>query len=86
MSVFEAVKRDLSEYPPAVAKSALAASALELARLMDGNNSATSKAICAKALQDTLDRLRELSPPKEKADGVDDLNAQRVKRRRRAGT
>lgn len=73
MSVLEAVERDLAEYPLEVAQSALAASALELARQMDSQNSATSKAMCSKALLDTLDRLRELSPPKEKADGVSRL-------------
>lgn len=80
-SVVEATKRDLAELGD-LADSALAASALALAReLDDDSNSATSKSMCARALKETLDRLRELAPPKREADGVDELKAERERRR-----
>lgn len=79
-----AVDRDLKAIrvsDPALADSALAASALALAReLDDTDNSATSKSMCARALHDALDRLRELTPEGEEADGLDDLAARRTKR------
>lgn len=81
LSVEAAVKRDLKQFG-AMADSALAASALALAREIDSpNNSATSKSMCAKALREALDRLRELAPPEPKADKLDDITKQREKRR-----
>jgi hypothetical protein len=44
-------------------------------------NSATSKSMCAKALQDTLRELRELAPAARKEDAIDQLAKQRAKRR-----
>jgi hypothetical protein len=73
---------------PELADSALAASAVALAREIEHPyNSATSKSMCAREMRDTLDRLRELAPEEEREDAVDDLQAQRQKRRqkRRAG-
>lgn len=69
-----------------VMASALAASALQLAfEMANPYNSATSKAQCAKALQDALDRLRELAPPMKEEDAVDEVARKRVERRSAAG-
>jgi len=84
MSVLAAVKRDLADIAkrdPRLAKSGLAASALALAIQLDAANSATSKSMCAKALNDTLDRLRELAPPAKEADSLDELQARRAARK-----
>lgn len=81
MSVEDAVRRDL-EGMGDLAHGALAASALALAAEMDDpENSATSKSMCARALHDALEQLRELAPPKRETDDVDDLEAKRAKRR-----
>jgi hypothetical protein len=78
MLVSEAVLRDLGRYPERLAESALAASALALAREIDtGSNSATSKSMCAKALQDALRELRELAPPEEKKGELHDIKSGR---------
>jgi hypothetical protein len=80
-TVLEAVERDLAEMDSRIS-AALAASARALARELDNKkNSATSKSMCARALIDTLDRLRELAPPKEENDQLDDLTARREARR-----
>ena len=83
-SVADAVARDLaaiSGRAPDVARSALAATAEALAKeLDDPENSATSKSMCAGQLRDTLDRLRELVPPVEEGDDLDDLSARRARR------
>lgn len=85
MSVREAVERDLAQIRTRsreLAESALAASALVLAGELDSaGNSATSKSMCAKALTETMDRLRELSPPRRELDDLDDLAARRERRR-----
>lgn len=79
-SVHAAVERDLMALPDDLANSALGASALALAREMDSQNSATSKSMCAKALLETMDRLRSLAPEREEKDQVDDLSARRAAR------
>jgi hypothetical protein len=80
-TVLEAVERDLRKLPTDLAKSALAASALALAREMDNRgNSATSKSMCSRSLLDTLDRLRELTPPSEENDALDELRNRRAAR------
>jgi len=81
----DAVARDLAairEGDPDLAESGLAAVAERLAyELEHPFNSATSKAQCAKALNETLDRLRELAPDQEEeGDDVDRLNAEREQR------
>lgn len=84
MSVVDAVNRDLDllrKRDPRLAESALAASALALAAEMDAHNSATSKSMCATALQKALDRLMELAPPERERDGLDEVSARRAKRR-----
>jgi hypothetical protein len=80
VSVVAAVRRDLARLPEDLASGALAASALALASEMDDRNSATSKSMCAKALLDTLNRLRELAPPERVAN---DLTRQRALREAR---
>lgn len=65
-----------------VAGTALAASALALARQLDKPRvSATATASCSRALLDTLDRLRSLVPAEEEKDAVDDLRARHAARR-----
>lgn len=84
MSVHEAVERDLAAIrvvAPHVADSALAATALALATELDGNNSATSKSMCARALAVVLEQLREQTPLGEEKDALDDLAARRDQRR-----
>jgi hypothetical protein len=84
MSAVAAVERDLeaiAKRDSDLARSALAASALALAREMDNSgNSATSKSMCAKALLDTLNRIRELAPPPEEKDQLDELSRRRARR------
>lgn len=79
-----AVERDLAElrrWAPKVADSALAASALVLAdELDDPGNSATSKSMCARALAEAMDRLRELAPPRQEETRLDQLAAKRAAR------
>lgn len=81
-----AVTRDLEELAerdPKLARSTHAATALALARELDAENSATSKSMCAKALNETMDRLRELAPPEQTKDEVDELGEARERRRAR---
>lgn len=78
---------ELAERDEGLAASALAASALQLAfEMANPYNSATSKAMCAKALAEAMDRLRELAPPKKERDRVDDLAERRRSRRANRGT
>lgn len=83
-TIAAAVERDLEDIAKRdkrLAESTLAMSALRLAREMDSaENSATSKSMCAKALLDTMDRLRELAPEEQHADQVDDLAQRRAER------
>lgn len=91
MSVVEAVERDLAAMP-AVAESALAAAARVLAVELDESgsceecgaavlgNSGQTKAQVARALRETLDRLRELAPAADDKDRLDELTARRTKR------
>lgn len=73
--------RELARRDQKLAKSGLAASAIALAREIDiPKNSATSKSMCARALAETLERLRALAPPAEEADGIDDLASRRTAR------
>lgn len=66
---------------PALADSGLAATAFAMAlELENPYNSATSKSMCARALMDALNRLRELCPPEEKRDDLDDLASRRADR------
>lgn len=85
ISVVEAVEEDLrriEERDPRLARSALAASAFALARDLDNpKNSATSKSMCAKALNETMGRLLELAPEAPKEGKIDELRSRRAARR-----
>lgn len=60
----------------------LAALALALAAEVDNpENSATSKSMCGRTLLETLKQLRELAPPAEKEDKLDELSDRRARRR-----
>ena len=87
-SVAKAVEADLrllAKRDAKLARSGLAASALMLARRQDDEgNSATSVALCARAMREAMDRLWELAPADEEADRVDDLAARRARRRAKA--
>ena len=79
-----AVERDLAALPSDLAESALAFGALAIARVMDRlETDPTQMASCYRALQAGLERLRQLAPPKEAKDGVDQLAARRAQRRAR---
>lgn len=75
-SVEDALRRDLT---PEDLASPLGATALSLARALDGQNSATSKAQCARSLIETLARLDEKAPPKEKTE-LDRIRERRAAR------
>lgn len=80
-----AVECDLKALPPELRSSGLAESALALARELDqARNSATSKAMCARALSETLEKLLALKPPEEEVDQLDQLSARRSARRAKA--
>lgn len=80
-SVRAAVARDLKALPGDHARSALAATALALAREIDDpGNPATAKSMCARALTETLDKLRALAPQEEREDGVDEIASRRAAR------
>jgi len=85
LTVFGAVKAELEEMAhraPGIDRSALAASALALAKAMDDpDNSATSKSMCAARLNETLDRLYEKAPEEPQEDSpLDELRARRQRR------
>lgn len=71
---------DIASRSPELSRSGLAMTALALAREMDSESSATSKSMCATALVNVMGRLRELAPPDEKRDGLDDLASRRAAR------
>lgn len=82
--VEEATRAELGRLPEKLAGSALAASAIGLAAGMDGQNSLTSKSMASKAHMEILTKLRELAPPEERKDGIDQLAQRRTARRARA--
>lgn len=86
-TVAAALDRELAELAkrdPKLADSTLAASARAIAaELDDSKNSATSKSMCARALNETLERLYELMPAEEKKDRIDELTKRREQRRAR---
>jgi hypothetical protein len=82
VSVVEALERELGLMGERASGSALAASALVLARQLDDPGvSATSKSMCARALRELLDRLRELAPEEDAGDRLDEIAARRASRR-----
>jgi len=58
----------------------LAATALILAQRIDAGMSATAFSMCAGRLIEALDRLRELAPPDEEQDELDELSTRRAAR------
>jgi histidinol-phosphate/aromatic aminotransferase/cobyric acid decarboxylase-like protein len=84
VSVEAAVGRELRRIGAPWRDSVLAATALALAVELDADNSATSKSMVAKALNETMAELRALAPQKKGADPVDDLRDRRNARRSRA--
>ena len=87
MSVVEAVGRDLDRLGGEARESALAATALALAaEIDDAGNSATSKSMCARALNETLERLRALAPDeKPRVSKLDELRQRRNRAQGSAG-
>jgi hypothetical protein len=82
VSVADAVRAELETFPDALAASALAATALAMATLVDDeSHSATSRSMCAGKLLDALEQLRALKPPESKRDAIDDLTKRRASRR-----
>lgn len=74
-SVVAGVRRDLeaiARRDPALARSSLAATALSLARELDADD-ARSKAMAARELRETMDRIRALAPAESAGDDVDEL-------------
>lgn len=67
----------------------LGALALDLARTLDESSAARDRAALAKELRSTCDQIAEiqaaLHPEEEAADGVDDLEAARARRRAAEG-
>lgn len=85
--VIDAVEHEIAEIrkrAPKLADDQLAATAVALAyELEHPGNSATSKSMCARTLNETMDRLREMAPAKPEADGIDELTRKRDTRRER---
>lgn len=79
--VVEGVMRDLegiAARDQKLAGSSYAGAAIAMALEMENPyNSATSKSMCAGKLQEAMDRLRELMPPEETRNELDDLRARR---------
>lgn len=84
-SAVAALERELlalQNRAPDLARSTLAAGAMAMAREIDKpNNSATSKSMCQARLLEALHELRELAPPEEKKDALDEVSKKRNERR-----
>lgn len=80
MSVVAGMKKDLKKLGDPLPSEAMAAAALVLAAELDGENSATSKSMCARSLLELLNRLWQLAPPVADMDGLDEIGAKRAKR------
>jgi hypothetical protein len=84
--VGRAVQRDLMVFrrlKPELLGDTLKATAMAMAKEIDEpDNSATSKATCARALAEMLEHLRSLLPEKkpDTSDGIDDLSKRRAAR------
>lgn len=84
LSNVDRVRADLKDFGPDLERSGLAGAALTLARDLDNRkNSATSHAMCAKALVDVMGQLRELAPPRDARDGIDRIRGKDDRRRGR---
>lgn len=79
--VERAVRRDLRALPPELNKGAIAASVLLLARELDsGEMSARDAGQVAREIRLAIVQMRELAPPGEKGDTVDELRLRRERR------
>lgn len=68
-----------------LADSALAASALALAREMDSPETPPAAvSMCARELREVLGQIRELAPKDDEKDKLDELTARRAARRSRS--
>ena len=77
----EAAERELRPLPKDLRDGLLAATVRELARQLDDpDHSLTAKSAAAGQVLALLTRLRELAPPQEEADAVNDIETQRAKR------
>lgn len=78
-----AVRRDLARLDEQARKSALAASAVALAQLLDGTSVLTARdaATVAAELRQTLTELARRATPKRQEDTLDQLRARRSARR-----
>jgi CRP-like cAMP-binding protein len=88
LTVEQAVTANLeriAERDERLAQSPLAAMALELARQLDADRSATSKALVSKELRELLASLEVLAPAEKPKDGIDDLNERRRRKSRASG-
>jgi hypothetical protein len=83
--VVEALEQDVARLGVLPAGcEALVASAFALARELDGDNRASAKANCSKALLETIGQLRELAPLQAQGSPLDQIRDRRDKRLRRA--
>lgn len=88
-TVVAAVRRDLealshlSDEGKSLATGALAMSAIALAKSIDHDRtSPTARSMCARALTETLEKLRGMVPDEsQEGDGIDDLAERRQQRR-----
>lgn len=86
LKVEDAVRNDLEKLADRdreLATSSLAANALQLAREMDSKSSATSKSMCARALNETMEKLLALAPVEQLPDMLDELTMRRQARRQK---
>jgi hypothetical protein len=79
VSVLVGVEHDLTRLPDDLRASGLAALARAMAERIDEGRGSPSE--CGKVLESVLVRLRELAPPKQEKDDIDELGAKRAARR-----
>jgi hypothetical protein len=80
--IVAAVERDLKRWGPKIAQSALAASALDMARILDDPaTNPTPRSMLHAQLRMTLSELAKLAPPEAADDSVDELTKKRNERR-----
>ncbi len=81
VSLVEDVQRQLDMLPNVAEEPALAGLALAMAEKIELGKGSASE--CALACMKALSELRALAPPVRKADGLDELDAKRVRRQAR---
>ena len=86
VNVLEAVQREVASLPASLRGSALALTALHLGDVLTKTDSARDVATIAKELRACLEDLaKAFGNAGDKGDAVDDIKAQREKRRAKAG-